>query len=189
MAEKIWIYKLKDKFERLLKRWVVLFDKVGISPNMLTGVSIISALVATYFFYHGDLITGGIFVLIDYVFDTFDGVLAKAVGKTSKMGYLLDHASDYVLRRVWYFALAYSGFLSFELVALAMFALAINVFAWNLALVKKLKVARWSIVWFDWLIIPAVFSGYVVLFFQIMIAAHVLFFIANFIGMLYLNRK
>ncbi len=58
----------------------------------------------------------------------------------------------------------------------------------NLAMIKKLKIPYWTTAWADWLIIPAVFSGEIILFFQIMVVAHLILFVLNFSLVMYLNK-
>ncbi len=181
--------KIKTEIGKLVGTKVRKFKKTGLSANKFTALSCISALITVYFLYKGQLIIGGIFILLDYFFDVLDGLFARKLSNTSKIGYILDHVSDYVFRRIWYFALAYSGFISYKLVSLAIFSLAISVFISNLAKMKKFKMPWWTMAWADWLIIPAVFTGQVVLFFQIMIIAHFILFIMNLSFMIYLNRR
>lgn len=180
--------KLKVKIEKLIGTRIRKLKKIGLSANRLTILAAVSTLIAAYFFYKGQLITGGIFMLLDYLFDGIDGVFARTTKSTSNTGFILDHISDYVFRRIWYFALAYSGFISYKIVSLAIFSLAISVFISNVAKIKKFKLPSWTIAWADWLIIPAVFTGQVVLFFQIMIIAHFILFIMNLGFMFHLNR-
>ncbi|MBW2965914.1 CDP-alcohol phosphatidyltransferase family protein [Candidatus Woesearchaeota archaeon] len=179
---------LKVKIQKIAGSKIKILKKIGLTANKLTILSSLSILIAAYFFFKGQLITGGIFMLLDYLFDGIDGMFARMTNTSSKAGFILDHVSDYVIRRIWYFALAYSGFISYKIVSLAIFSLTISVFISNLAKIKKFKMPSWTMAWADWLIIPAVFTGQVVLFFQIMIIAHFILFIMNLSFMFYLNR-
>ena len=66
---------------------------------------------------------GMVDLLDNYLFDGIDGIVARATKTTSNVGFILDHTFDFVLRRIWYFALAYAGFISYDIVALAIFSL------------------------------------------------------------------
>jgi phosphatidylglycerophosphate synthase len=178
----------KGVFQKLIGSRIIKLQRIGLNANRITYISIISAIVAAYFFYKENLIVGGVFVLLDYFFDGMDGLYARKTKSASNVGFILDHISDYVLRRIWYFALASSGFLSYELVSLAIFTLAISVFMINLAMIKNFSMPKWTMAWADWLIIPAVFTGEVVFFFQIMIIVHIILFMINFASIIYLNR-
>jgi len=69
-----------------------------IDPNVITFLSLIFALLAGIFFYfsHDPLyvLSGGIFVLLNSLFDALDGKVAKITGKQSKKGDFLDHTID-----------------------------------------------------------------------------------------------
>jgi phosphatidylglycerophosphate synthase len=179
---------IKKEFQKLLGPVFINLKKIGFTPNRITALSILSGIIAAFSFYKGLLIIGGIFVLLDYFFDGIDGMVARLTNNLSNRGYILDHLSDYVIRRIWYFSLTLGGFLSYKLLSLTIFSLAISVFLMNLAMIKKLKIPSWTTAWADWLIIPAVFSGEIILFFQMMVAAHLILFFLNFSLIMHLNK-
>ncbi len=180
--------QIKERIFKIFSPKIKKYKRKRSTANILTALSATCSLIASYFFLTAHLKTGGIFVLLDYLFDGLDGLFAKTSGDVSNKGYILDHISDFVLRRIWYFALAASGFISYELVALMIFSLSIGVFLIDLAMIKNLKISKWSTTWADWLIIPGLFSGNLVLFFQIMIIIQFLLFFVNFVSILYLNK-
>ncbi len=179
---------IKKEFQKILEPAAIKLELIGFTPNRVTGLSILSAIIATFLFYKGLLIAGGVFVLLDYFFDGIDGMVARLTHNVSNRGFILDHLSDYVIRRLWYFSLTLSGFLSYKLLSLTIFSLAISVFLMNLAMIKKLKIPSWTTAWADWLIVPAVFSGEIVIFFQLMIFAHFILFTVNFGFIMYKNK-
>lgn len=76
---------------------------IGISPDILTWLSIIFALIAGMFFYFSKpetelnsyfLYFAVLFVFLNGFFDAVDGKVAKLTKKTSKKGDFLDHALD-----------------------------------------------------------------------------------------------
>lgn len=94
-------YKSKDTEEyldRLITRrvgyFIALFSaKVGLSPNMLTVISIITGLMAGYLF-RSNLLLINIYGMILLIFsdwlDSSDGQLARMTGQSSKIGRILD---------------------------------------------------------------------------------------------------
>jgi phosphatidylglycerophosphate synthase len=180
--------QIKERVFRFFSPKILKYKGKRSTANILTVLSAICSLTASYFFFTAHLKTGGMFVLLDYLFDGLDGLFAKASGKASNVGFILDHISDFVLRRIWYFALAASGFISYELVALMIFSLSIGVFLIDLAMIKNLRIYKWSTTWADWLIIPGLFTGNLVLFFQIMISIQFVLFFVNLASILYLNK-
>ena len=180
--------QIKERVFRFFSPKILKYKGKRSTANILTALSAICSLIASYFFFTAHLKTGGMFVLLDYLFDGLDGLFAKASGEASNKGFVLDHISDFVLRRIWYFALAASGFISYELVALMIFSLSIGVFLIDLAMIKNLRIFKWSTTWADWLIIPGLFTGNLVLFFQIMILIQFILFFVNLASILYLNK-
>ena len=55
--------------------------KIGISPNIATLISSLFTFLAISYFFKGQLLLGGIMLLLDYFFDMMDGIIARAVKK------------------------------------------------------------------------------------------------------------
>jgi len=68
--------------------------RTGITPNMITGLTVLVALVSAWFFAMGDLILGFIVMILTVVMDMFDGAVARAAGLASKFGATFDHTLD-----------------------------------------------------------------------------------------------
>ncbi|MFA5411923.1 MAG: CDP-alcohol phosphatidyltransferase family protein [Candidatus Micrarchaeia archaeon] len=67
---------------------------VPLSPNQITVLAVLAALVGSALFYLGNYWYGfGAFVLA-FVLDAVDGAVARARGETSKLGGFLDGVSD-----------------------------------------------------------------------------------------------
>jgi phosphatidylglycerophosphate synthase len=83
--------------------------RIPFSPNILTVagflITIIAALVIP-----NHIRLGGILILIGGIFDMFDGIVARAGGKTTRFGAFLDSVLDrysdafFFLAIAWYFA-------------------------------------------------------------------------------------
>ena len=70
--------------------------RLGLSPNAVTLAGLLVAGGAAYLLSTGQLWAGGIVLLASGVFDLFDGALARATGRESKFGALLDSVTDRV---------------------------------------------------------------------------------------------
>lgn len=68
--------------------------RTGITPNMITGLTVLVALVSAWFFVLGALLIGLLFMILTVVMDMFDGAVARAAGLASKFGATFDHTLD-----------------------------------------------------------------------------------------------
>lgn len=66
----------------------------GHTPNMLTTYSFILGLSAVYFLHKGDIFNFGLCFLTSYIFDCWDGLMARTYNMTSQFGDLYDHITD-----------------------------------------------------------------------------------------------
>jgi phosphatidylglycerophosphate synthase len=70
------------------------FGKVGLTPNALTVIGFGIAVLAAYFAATQIWLYAGLLVIIGAAFDLFDGALARATGRASKLGAFLDSTLD-----------------------------------------------------------------------------------------------
>lgn len=66
----------------------------GIHPNVLTVASVFPALAAGVAAAFGSFLGAALLLLLSGVFDILDGALARATGKTSRFGAILDSSLD-----------------------------------------------------------------------------------------------
>lgn len=66
----------------------------GVSPAMVTTAGLIGSLVAAVLIARGELMAGGIVVLLAAGLDMFDGALARATGRVTRFGAVLDATFD-----------------------------------------------------------------------------------------------
>jgi len=66
----------------------------GISPNAITFIGFLISLASAYLFYTKDPLWGGIILLLSGFFDIIDGAVARASGKVSRWGGVLDSTLD-----------------------------------------------------------------------------------------------
>ena len=97
------IHPISAELTRRLARW-------NWSPNTVSGLGLLSALLASYSFYHyrslGMSMLGLAFMLGWHIFDGADGQLARLTGKTSEFGKVIDGLCDHLGFGMVYIALA-----------------------------------------------------------------------------------
>ena len=78
--------------------------RLGISPNQVTGLSLVLAVLAGVAFWYGNFATGLALGWFMTFLDTVDGKLARVTLTSSRFGDLLDHGLDLVHPPLWYIA-------------------------------------------------------------------------------------
>ena len=68
--------------------------KMGLSPNFITAVSFLCAIVSGIMFWRGEMIWGVIWMLLTSFTDMLDGSTARAGNIGTVFGGILDHVSD-----------------------------------------------------------------------------------------------
>lgn len=76
----------------------------GITPNMVTFVSLLLVLAAMWLFWHGFFISGLVAAWLMTFLDTVDGKLARVTVTSTKFGNVFDHGIDLVHPPFWYWA-------------------------------------------------------------------------------------
>ncbi|MFX1559516.1 MAG: CDP-alcohol phosphatidyltransferase family protein [Promethearchaeota archaeon] len=85
---------LRERYQRAMMPVGKALARTGITPNMITGLTVLVALVSAWFFAMGDLLVGLLVMILTVVLDMFDGAVARAAGLTSKFGATFDHTLD-----------------------------------------------------------------------------------------------
>ena len=75
-------------------RLVGFLSRTGLTPNTLTLVGFAFSVAAAAVVAEDYLIAGGVLVLVSGVFDMLDGPLARAKGRTTRFGAVLDSTCD-----------------------------------------------------------------------------------------------
>jgi CDP-diacylglycerol--glycerol-3-phosphate 3-phosphatidyltransferase/archaetidylinositol phosphate synthase len=86
--------KLRERYQKAMMPVGRLLARTGITPNMITGLTLLVAFVSAYFFFLGDLILGFLLMLLTVVMDMFDGAVARAADLGTKFGATFDHTLD-----------------------------------------------------------------------------------------------
>ena len=97
---------------RLWFKWVLdplgrFFNRLGLTPNMMTMLGLIGNTVGAFFLARGEMLTGGIFVLLMTPIDALDGTMARLRGESSDFGAYVDSVSDRYSELIIYGGLLY----------------------------------------------------------------------------------
>ena len=82
------------------------FGRVGLTPNMLTVIGFLIAAVGAVLAAKQAWLVSGLVVAFGAIFDLFDGALARATGRTSRLGAFLDSTFDRAGEAVVYIGIA-----------------------------------------------------------------------------------
>lgn len=91
--------KTFSDYLRLWFKWVLdplggFFNGLGITPNMMTMLGLVGNSVGAYYLARGEMITGGILVLLMTPIDALDGTMARLRGESGDFGAFVDSVSD-----------------------------------------------------------------------------------------------
>lgn len=97
---------------RLWFKWVLdpiggFLNRIGLTPNMVTMLGLIGNAVGAYFLARGDMLTGGLLVLIMTPIDALDGTMARLRGEPGDFGAYVDSVSDRYSELIIYAGLLY----------------------------------------------------------------------------------
>jgi CDP-diacylglycerol---glycerol-3-phosphate 3-phosphatidyltransferase len=79
---------------RMAQRFGSVVAKSGLTPNVLTVLGLLLNVFVGYILSTGQLLVGGILILVAGLFDVLDGAVARATGKSTKFGAFLDSTLD-----------------------------------------------------------------------------------------------
>ncbi|MBU1118408.1 CDP-alcohol phosphatidyltransferase family protein [Patescibacteria group bacterium] len=181
-----WAKKKTDK-QIPRKSFRVLYSW-GFTPNRLTFLSAVFKVLAGYFFYTGMFMWGGFAIIFDYFFDFLDGGIARHLNKTTKRGAIYDFLADRVLREGWIIALAFGGWISFELALIVVLVDAFSYFFHDYAELNKLKQIDWLPANHKFVVYGA-FLGHMPLFLMIGIVVNAIFTVTNVVSLIVLNKE
>lgn len=102
---------LKNTSQKLLAPLLVLLNKTGVTPNIITWVGFLLLLPAVFMLAKGKFLTAALIIIFASLFDMLDGALARKTGQKTKFGGFLDSTVDRFSEGVLYLGLLiyYSG--------------------------------------------------------------------------------
>jgi phosphatidylglycerophosphate synthase len=109
----------------------VAMGRIGLTPNALTLIGFAITCVGAVLVATQNWVVGGVVVFVGGAFDLFDGALARATGKVSRLGAFLDSVFDKAGEVITYVGLvvglSYAGFREGAILAAAAMGAAIMV--------------------------------------------------------------
>ena len=115
--------QLRDRVRGALEPVALIFGRIGLTPNALTLVGFGIALLAAGAAASQQWLTAGVLVIFGATFDLFDGALARATNRTSRLGAFMDSTFDRLGEMVVYVGII-GGALFVRLGELALVAVA-----------------------------------------------------------------
>jgi len=105
----------KKTFTDYLRLWFKWFldplagflNRLGLTPNMVTGLGLLGNVVGALYLARGDMFTGGIWIALMTPVDALDGTMARLRGESSDFGAFVDSVSDRYSELIIYGGLLY----------------------------------------------------------------------------------
>jgi len=112
-AKPMPIKKTLTDYLRLWFKWFLdplggFFNRLGITPNMMTMLGLIGNSVGAYYLARGEMLTGGLFVLLMTPIDALDGTMARLRGESGDFGAFVDSVTDRYSELIIYGGLLYN---------------------------------------------------------------------------------
>jgi len=104
--------KTFSDYLRLWFKWVLdplggFFNSLGLTPNTMTMLGLVGNSVGAYYLARGDMLTGGILVLLMTPIDALDGTMARLRGESGDFGAFVDSVTDRYSELIIYGGLLY----------------------------------------------------------------------------------
>lgn len=112
LAKSMPVKKTLTDYLRLWFKWFLdplggFFNRLGITPNMMTMLGLLGNTVGAYYLARGEMLTGGLFVLLMTPVDALDGTMARLRGESSDFGAFVDSVTDRYSELIIYGGLLY----------------------------------------------------------------------------------
>ncbi len=97
---------------RLWFKWVLdplggFLNRLGLTPNMVTGLGLLGNTIGAIYLARGEMLTGGIWIALMTPVDALDGTMARLRGESSDFGAYVDSVSDRYSELIIYGGLLY----------------------------------------------------------------------------------
>jgi len=86
--------KLREKYQKAMVPVGAALAKTGITPNIMTLITLVPALVGCYAYSIREPVYGALMIILTGVLDMFDGAIARALNKVTRFGATFDHVLD-----------------------------------------------------------------------------------------------
>jgi CDP-diacylglycerol---glycerol-3-phosphate 3-phosphatidyltransferase len=85
---------MRRRFKGTLDPIASVLIRMGLTPNLMTGLGLVLSLVGAYLLSQGRMSLGGLLILIAGPFDALDGTMARLLSQPSKFGAFVDSVTD-----------------------------------------------------------------------------------------------
>lgn len=82
-------------------------NRLGLTPNMVTGLGLLGNIVGAVYLARGEMLTGAIWIALMTPVDALDGTMARLRGESSDFGAFVDSVSDRYSELIIYGGLLY----------------------------------------------------------------------------------
>ena len=99
--------RLRSLFKWLLDPIGAFLNRLGLTPNTITMLGLVGSVVAAFFLANGNMLWGGLIVLVMWPVDALDGTMARLRGDPTDFGGFVDSVTDRYSELVIYAGLLY----------------------------------------------------------------------------------
>lgn len=86
--------KLREKYQKTIAPIGSMLSKTGVSPNMITLISLFMSALSFFAYLSRRPIEGAALIVLMGVVDMFDGAVARAANRVTRFGATFDHVID-----------------------------------------------------------------------------------------------
>ena len=86
--------RLRGLFKGVLDPIGTFFNRLGLMPNTMTILGLVGNTIGAYFLARGNMLVGGILILLMGPVDALDGTMARLRGQPTKFGAFVDSVTD-----------------------------------------------------------------------------------------------
>ena len=90
---------LREQYQRVMMPIGRALARTGITPNMITGLTVLVALVSAWYFAMGDLLIGFVFMVLTVVMDMFDGAVVGSPVRAPEILRGTDHIARAIAKK------------------------------------------------------------------------------------------
>lgn len=85
---------MRGRFKGVLDALAGGLIRLGLTPNLMTGLGFALSVAGAVFLSQGQMLAGGLLILIAGPFDALDGSMARLLGQPTKFGAFVDSVTD-----------------------------------------------------------------------------------------------
>ena len=96
---------MRALFKGVLDPIAAFLLRIGLTPNALTLIGLLGNTVGAVFLARGNMLVGGLIILVMVPLDAFDGTMARLLGEPSTFGAFVDSVTDRYTELITYLGL------------------------------------------------------------------------------------